>query len=105
MDMLYRRSSSRIEIFRTKTAKRGMNYDVQGDNLLDEWVKHQGEILLYNSFVDKVEVNTYGGLTLTVYLEVTSTVECWRFFEQDTDEMHDLIVYGSGLKIHYEGKT
>lgn len=81
------------------------NYDIQGDNLFDEWVKYQGETLLYNSFVDKVEVNTYGdltiyfsnNLTLSIFLDTSNDDECWRIFELHSGEKH-FVVTGNRIE-------
>lgn len=92
---------SSTPLFELKT----FNYDVQGDNLFDEWVKHQGEILLYNSVVDKVEVNTYGdltiyfsnNLTLSIFLDTSGDDECWRIFELPSGEKH-FVVTGNKIE-------
>lgn len=80
------------------------DWDVQGFNRYDEWVKQfkkeNGEQLT----VQKVTVSNFGDLSIelnqNVVIEVflnTSAEECWRFFERNSKNDH-LVVTGQGIE-------
>lgn len=79
-------------------------WDVQGNNLLDQWVSEFQKIL-YSLLVETVDINTLGDLeicfnhdiTLTVLLDSTSSDECWRFFEWHSKKPH-LVITGRGIE-------
>lgn len=80
-------------------------WHVPGANTFDKWVAANKDKLLKSLFVKEVNVTKYGDLvitfnqniTLTVYVEVTNDTECWRFFEEGTDEKYDLVVLGNRI--------
>ncbi len=82
-------------------------WDVQGANIFDKWISLNKEELLKGLVVQNVKVSEFGDLVisfdkdliLTVYLEVTSETECWRFFEKGNDEKYDLVVLGNGINV------
>ena len=67
------------------------NWDVQGENYFDEWVKTEGQQLI-NAVVKQISVSDFGDLRISIdndiQLEVfnNSLTECWRCFEDDSDD-------------------
>lgn len=80
-------------------------WNVRGANIFDRWVATNKNELFKSLIVQEVKVTELGDLvilfdkniTLTVFLEVTNDVECWRFFEKGKEEKDDLIVLGNGI--------
>lgn len=81
------------------------DYDVQGENLFDEWVINQGTTILNDAHVKRIELNTFGDLTiylsndllLTIFWDKTNINECWRFFEPKSKNKH-LVIAGNGIE-------
>ncbi len=77
------------------------NWDVQGENYFDEWVKTEGQQLI-NAVVKQVSVSDFGDLKISfdndIQLEVfnNSLTECWRCFEDDSDD--HTVVLGNALE-------
>lgn len=65
------------------------NWDVQGENFFDEWIKTEGSVLL-NSVVNEFNISCYGDLKIkfdnNIIREIfnNSLSECWRFFERNS---------------------
>lgn len=79
------------------------DWDVQGNNLFDEKVKKIFSSVDINVDYVSVSVNndlTVGfsnGLILETFINVSSEIECWRFFEKGKDE--HLVIYGCERKV------
>lgn len=77
-------------------------WDVQGENYFDNWGQTEGRVLK-NAHVKNISVSNFGDLNICfdndIQLEVFNNAlyECWRFFEQDTDEDHTVIL-GNGIE-------
>lgn len=78
------------------------DWDVQGENYFDEWVRTEGQQLI-NAVVKQISVSGFGDLRISfdndIQLEVfnNSLTECWRCFEDDADE-HHTVVLGNELE-------
>ena len=81
------------------------DYDVQGDNLFDEWVINKGRDILSNSYIQKIELNNFGDLilymsndlVLTIFWDRTNINECWRVFKRKSKNKH-LVITGHGVE-------
>ena len=77
------------------------NWDVQGENYFDEWVRTEGQLLI-NVIVRQVLVSAFGDLIIIfdndIKLEIynNSLSECWRFFEQDSND--HIVVLGNAIE-------
>jgi hypothetical protein len=80
------------------------DWDVQGDNRFDEWVKKLSPAISREITVVDARVNAYGDLT--IYLEQNivieafidvSTDECWRLF-QTNSKRHHFVMLGNGIE-------
>ena len=75
----------------TSFSYKTFNWDVQGENYFDEWVKTEGQQLI-NAVVKQISVSDFGDLRISIdndiQLEVfnNSLTECWRCFEDDSDD-------------------
>ncbi len=73
------------------------NWDIQGENYLDNWGRTEGRVLK-NAHVKNISVSNFGDLSICfdndIQLEVFNNAlyECWRFFEEDSDEDHTVIL-------------
>ena len=78
------------------------NWDVQGENYLDEWGRTEGR-QLKDAIVKQISISDFGDLHITfdndIKLEIynNSLSECWRFFER-TSEEHHTVVLGNALE-------
>ncbi len=81
------------------------DWDVIGNNLLDEWCEKFNRELSEDVRVESIEVNDFGDLkicfghsvTLDVLVDTTSNSECWRFFVWHGKERH-LVMTGRGIQ-------
>lgn len=80
------------------------NWDVQGFNRYDEWVKQFKKEFDEPITVQTINVNNFGDLTIelsqNIVIEVfinATTEECWRFFERTSKDDH-LVVTGQGIE-------
>jgi len=77
------------------------DWDVQGDNRYDEWVKSIDPVFMEKAKVLDAMVNTWGDLTILldqgivieVFVNVTCD-ECWRLFNKPTDHF---VMTGRGI--------
>lgn len=78
-------------------------WDVQGNNLFDEKIKKifsVTDIKVEQIFVspnNDLTVWFSNGLALKTFIDVSSEIECWRFFEKGKDE--HLVIYGDKTKV------
>lgn len=80
------------------------NWDVQGNNQFDQWCNHFNRNELENTFVESVQMSSYGDLsiqlsnvvTLSVYVDTTSEDESWRIFIPKSKTKH-YVVTGKGM--------
>ncbi|MGI5897407.1 MAG: hypothetical protein ACOX6U_10745 [Oscillospiraceae bacterium] len=80
------------------------DWDVQGFNRYDEWVKQFKKENEGRLTIQKVTVSNFGDLLIelsqNVFIEVfqnTAAEECWRFFERNSKNDH-LVVTGQGIE-------
>ncbi len=77
------------------------NWDVQGENYFDEWVKTEGQQLI-NAAIKQIYVSEFGDLRISfdndIQLELfnNSLTECWRCFEDDSD--NHTVVQGNEIE-------
>ena len=81
------------------------NWDIKGNNLFDKWCDEFNKNLSDNTIIMSIEINRFGdlkinfsnSLTLTVFVDTTSSDECWRFFVWHGKERH-LVITGRGIQ-------
>lgn len=94
-------------LFKSSSSYDEYSYDfrILDSSILHEWLDNNEKKIMINLKVQDIQINTFGDLqlqfdndiSLTVYLETTSHDECWCFFEESTNKIHDFIVYGNGI--------
>ena len=81
------------------------NWDIKGNNLFDKWCDKFNKKLSDNTIIMSIEINHFGdlkinfsnSLTLTVFVDTTSSDECWRFFVWHGKERH-LVITDRGMQ-------
>lgn len=94
---------SELALSNTEYDPETFDWDIQGENQYDEWVRKLDPNFLSNLRVIDVNVNKYGDLTIQLNHNIAidvfvnfTTDECWRFFKTETDE--HLVISGNGLE-------
>lgn len=80
------------------------DWDVQGNNLFDKFSSEFNKTYSDDIAIESAEINEFGDLkicfshsiTLTAFVDTTSSEECWRIFEYRGDKKH-LVMTGKGI--------
>ena len=82
--------------------KKDFDWDIQGANLYDEkvieWKNRYGDVLIesvYISSLGDLKMKLSNGHSIEIFINTSSSEECWRFFECNTKKKH-LVYQGTG---------
>jgi len=81
------------------------NWDVIGFNQYDEWTSEYNKNKENQVVVEDISISDFGDLTIKcsndviieLFINSANGDECWRFFEDDSEENH-LVVTGQGIE-------